>query len=741
MSLRAPGIGEQEPITVFHVDDDPEVASLTADFLEREHDNLSVRTESCPQTVAEMITDESKSCDADCIVSDYDMPRMDGLELFEAIRESGDECPFILYTGKGSEEIASEAIHRGVTEYLQKSSGQDHYTLLGNRIRHAVSEHRKHNALQESEGRYRSLVEQSPNAVHVIKDGEMVYANRQFVELLDADSRSEMLGLSPTDYVHPDDRAAAEERIQRLMEGEPTGRHVGKIVTLDGETKHVEVADSRITHDGEPAGQVVLSDITDRKTREREIRTAKRKFEAVFEYSNDAIFVVDVEADEIIDCNPAATELVGYSREELLSMTASDLHPHNLPKFMSFADSVLEDGHGWTEELSCYHKDGTEIPAEISAAVCEIEGRRCIVTNIRDVTGRKRRERELARVRERMEFALRRTDAVIWELDPETGDIRTYPDPCPVLEGTIDDIEEFLRQAHPSDRSALRDALSTGTETGEPARTEFRTREGIDTEWVGFRVEPVSNDDRTARLTGVARDITEQKRHERRVQRQKDRLEEFAEVASHDLRNPLSIAAGRLSLAAEECECETLDGVGDALDRMDRIIEDILWLAREGGEVDDLDPVDLGSIVRSTWDDATADHDSVELVGRNGGIEELGTIDADCRLLRRLLGNLFRNAVKHGSTSDQNESDDTAVTVTVGTLGDADGFYVADDGPGIPEEERDRVFERGHSTAEDGTGFGLSIVGRVTDAHGWTVRVTESDAGGARFEILGVDAR
>ncbi len=106
--------------------------------------------------------------------------------------------------------------------------------------------------------------------------------------------------------------------------------------------------------------------------------------------------------------------------------------------------------------------------------------------------------------------------------------------------------------------------------------------------------------------------------------------------------------------------------------------------------------------------------------------------------------NLFRNSVEHGSTSSRTESDDSVehgrcadgaapVTVSVGTTDD--GFYVADDGVGIPPEERDDVFERGYTTSDTGTGFGLAIVVEVAQAHGWSVSVTESEDGGARFEF------
>jgi signal transduction histidine kinase len=95
-----------------------------------------------------------------------------------------------------------------------------------------------------------------------------------------------------------------------------------------------------------------------------------------------------------------------------------------------------------------------------------------------------------------------------------------------------------------------------------------------------------------------------------------------------------------------------------------------------------------------------------------------------------VLENLFRNAIEHGRSD---------VTIRVGTLSDETGFYVEDDGPGIPSDTRDEVFEQGYSTADDGTGFGLSIVREIAEAHGWEISATDSAEGGARFEIRGVD--
>jgi signal transduction histidine kinase len=228
----------------------------------------------------------------------------------------------------------------------------------------------------------------------------------------------------------------------------------------------------------------------------------------------------------------------------------------------------------------------------------------------------------------------------------------------------------------------------------------------------------------------VARDVTESHRRweelqeqKAQLERQNDRLDDFASIVAHDLRNPLNVAAGRLKLAREEQDSDNLEAVAGAHDQMERLIEDLLTLARQGRTVTETEWVSLGEMTDLCWETVAT---------RNGALVS-GTdleVRADRARLRQLLENLFRNAVEHGG-------DD--VTVTVGRL--PDGFFVADDGPGIPAEQRDSVFEDGYSTADDGTGFGLSIVTSIVEAHGWEITVTGSDSGGARFEITGVDTR
>ena len=208
---------------------------------------------------------------------------------------------------------------------------------------------------------------------------------------------------------------------------------------------------------------------------------------------------------------------------------------------------------------------------------------------------------------------------------------------------------------------------------------------------------------------------------EQQLSSQNERLEEFTSVVSHDLRNPLSVAEGRLELAALECESEHLEYVERAHQRMETLIDDLLALAREGEEAIDPTPLALQTVVARCWDNV----DTNDAMLQN---EVTSTIEANENRIRQLFENLFRNAVEHGGQD---------VRITVGDL--EDGFFVEDDGPGIPSDARDDVFDPGYSTTEQGTGFGLSIVKEIVDAHGWQIRTTEGVAGGARFDITDVE--
>jgi len=205
---------------------------------------------------------------------------------------------------------------------------------------------------------------------------------------------------------------------------------------------------------------------------------------------------------------------------------------------------------------------------------------------------------------------------------------------------------------------------------------------------------------------------------EAELSRQNDRLEAFARVVSHDLRNPLAVARGYFEMALEGDQ-KAAERVRDAHTRMDDLIQDLLTLARSGVAVDDRRPTSLEAVALDAWK-------SLDANGLDLTVESDTRFDADPDRLRQLFENLFRNSAEHA---------DGDGTIYVGALADDSGFSVGDTGPGIPAEERDNVFEFGYSTREEGTGIGLAIVGEIVDGHDWDVSIEDGRSGGARFEF------
>jgi signal transduction histidine kinase len=386
-----------------------------------------------------------------------------------------------------------------------------------------------------------------------------------------------------------------------------------------------------------------------------------------------------------------------------------------------------------------------------------IEG---IVVNARDVTDRKRREDALAELHEAatsleeaatedevydrligaaeeiLEFdvvvvSAVEGEALVYRESTLTSDEEGYYEQAPLDEDFLatrayrrgetiiaDDLREYdLTPAKPEYRSALTVPIGD-LGVFQSVTREANSFDETDRELAELLVDHAREALQRLEYEGSLRDQQEQ------LRRENERLERFASVVSHDLRNPLTVASGELELARDECDSPHLDEVVTAHERIDSIIDDVLTMAREGQAVEpgELEWIDLDDVSRDCWRTVQTANADLEI-----GVES--AVKAEGDRLRRVLENLFRNSVEHGGQN---------VTITIGRL-DENGFYVADTGTGIPEHERENVFESGYTRGENGIGFGLSITKEMISAHNWEITVSESDGGGARFEITGVE--
>jgi PAS domain S-box-containing protein len=469
--------------------------------------------------------------------------------------------------------------------------------------------------------------------------------------------------------------------------------------------------------------------------------TDDRLFRAVFEGTLDALLLTDDEGT-YVDANEAATDLFGCPREELIGRSVGEFARPGFD-LESAWETFLEDGE-MRGEFDICRPDGEVRTAEFVASADILPG--IHLSALRDISERTEARAELARRTEMLSKVFETSPVGIVVIDADgtitdangraeavlglerseiTG--RTYDDPR--WEIVDDDGAPLSGENLPAARVL---------ETGEPV---FDFEHGIEhpdgeTVWLSVNAAPIHDPDGDiSKVVSVVSDITDRREYRRLLEQQNERLEEYSATVSHDLRSPLSVASGWLDIAMDEGSTEYLEKADEALDRMGQLITDLRALGRYGQTVEGMTELDLGAVASEAW--ANVETGAATLRIESG----LDTIGGEHGRLLQLFENLFRNAVEHGSTGGQPGADDTAeqsdpsVTVRVGPLDGGSGFYVADDGPGIPAEERENVFEFGYSTRPDGTGIGLAIVEAVADAHGWGLDLVDAEGGGARFEF------
>jgi len=846
------GIRRTDEMTVLCVGDDVTGSDVLAESVEREDERITVQTATDDGRALEQFADG----EVDCIVSGYELPGRDGIELLEAVREDDPEFPFILFTSGGSERVASEAISAGVTDYLRKKPHTDQYATLATRIVDAVEQYRLTVEAQRQRERFTDVQE--------IADIGFWEYDLETETCYTSDSASRIYGHASQkeeafEYYHPDDRSKIREALTRAIE---TGESCDLELRLDGddEQQWVRVRGEPETEDGDTVRlRGTVQDITGRKQRVRQLREDRDRYRHFVEHATDVITVADTDGTIRYE-SPAVERIFGYVPGERTEDRVFEyVHPDDRQRVIEHFQTLVHQETNQIERSEFRYEgaDGSYRWVESIATNridTVIDG---IVVYSRDITDRKEREQEMQSLTERLKLAVDGAGLGIWDWDMTTDEVEYNDQWAEMLGYSPDelgaDLNTWEKRVHPDDLDAVQVALDehirddtdlyetehrVRTADGdwkwirdigriverdddgnplravgihldiderkeheeelEQARRELRqiidlipdlifaknrdgeyllaneataelygtTREAVEgsneravipepADSMAFRqddLEVIESDERkhiseekittaddetrilqTTKIPfdvpgsdedavlGYARDVTDLKQHERDLKRRNRQLDRFASIVSHDLRNPLEVASGRLELARQTCDSPHLEDIETALDRIDTIIADTLTLSRLGQTIDEKQDVDLKTRVEQCWE-------TVETAEASLDPPEPVTIQADPNRLNHVCENLFRNAIEHGGTD---------VTVSVDRL--EDGFAITDDGPGLPENVD--IFEAGTTTSADGNGFGLAIVEEIVTAHGWDIDATGSEDGGARFEITGVRLR
>ncbi len=385
-------------IRVLHVDDDPNLADVASTVLERESDELTVDTATHPDEGLEQLGAKP----FDCIVSDYDMPDTNGIQFLEAVREDHPDLPFILFTGKGSEEIASEAISAGVTDYLQKESGIEQYAVLANRIQNAADAHESEQMLEERTRRLETLISTLPGIVYRSRNRRdwPMEAVEGEVEALTGYTAEELESgnvIWGEDILHLEERERMWTAVQDGLDADGTFEVTYRIQARDGEVRWMWERGRGIYDGGElEALEGFITDITERK------RWAER-LDAYTDNTSDILGIVRPDGT-FADLSPSVEHVLGYTASELADESVFEyVHPVDRERVgTEFAD-LVETGTRKRIEYRFEHADGSWIWLESVASDRTESTLSGYVVTTREITERKEREQQLLTQNEKLD--------------------------------------------------------------------------------------------------------------------------------------------------------------------------------------------------------------------------------------------------------------------------------------------------------------------------------------------------
>jgi PAS domain S-box-containing protein len=527
-------------LTVLYVDDEPDLLDIATIFLESTG-NFTIETST---SVREAM---AKLCETqyDAIVSDYQMPEKDGIAFLKEIRSIYGHIPFILFTGKGREEVVIQALENGADFYLQKGGEpRSQFAELRNKIEKAVSEKRALEARLDSERRLADIINFLPDATFAIDGQGKVIAWNLAMEQMTGVPADRIMGKGEYEYalyVYNERRPLLLDYILTGTSG--AGEYYDRI-TQDGNRLFSEkyapfihggkggylwfVASPLYDSHGTIIGAIEsIRDITAQKKLESSLRTSESRYHNVFNSTAEAMLVVDRDSAGVLDANPQACRLYGYKRDEIRDKRCTDLTADNtrmVPEGQTGMQRITGQEHR--------RKDGTTFPAELSFNIYPQKRRTIVILNIRDITERIRADEEtrvrnealnaanarLAASEERYRSIFQNASDITRILNPEgtimfdsasTQRILGYPEGFFIGRKTF----EFI---HPDDRErVMNDFIEVCNRTNPSLPTEFRIRRA-DGEYVWVEAVGVNllEDPAVNGIVVTSRPITERKRIE-----------------------------------------------------------------------------------------------------------------------------------------------------------------------------------------------------------------------------------
>ena len=589
--------------------------------------------------------------------------------------------------------------------------------------------------------RYEAFIEHSSDVVTLVEgDGTILYFSPS-VEYHAGHSPEEREGENIYDYVHPEDKERVIDTFSRLLKQPETQMIEAEFRYRRDDGSYIWV-EARGTDqlDTELGGIVVNSrDITERKKSEERLERSRELLRHTERIADTGGWEYEVEDDEL-RWTEGAYDIHGVPQDfELATENIATLyHPEDSEELGSLIRRCIKEGEPYEEvfritetgddrEMRWVRTNG--VPITEDGEVVKIRGA------IQDITEQKEREGELRRSRELLGQTERIADTGGWELDAETDELRWTDGTRKIHDVSMDydpTVEDAIDFYHPEDRDKVTEAVERCREEAEPYDEEIRlvTPED-DMKWVRTLGEPVSEDGEVIKLRGAIQDITERKEREREIKEQKDQIDFFNSLLRHDMLNSMTVIGGSSDLLLEELpeddemyeHAERISKHSTEIVELTERVRSVLRRLTEEGETE-MSPAELDDVVNERVESLKETYPEVTCTAEAS--DEV-RVAAD-PFLNHVLDNVLINAVEH------NDKDEPRIDVTVEDGDETATVRIADNGPGVPDEEKGKVFKQGTTGRTSGSvGFGLYYVEQMVSEYGGDIYVEDNEPEGAVF--------
>ncbi len=720
---------KEKTIRVLHVDDDAWFLAVAKQCLE-EPSQFQVDT----AMSAEEALEKLKRSEYDAVVCDYQMPRKNGLELLRELRQQGNDVPFILFTCKGKEEIAIEALNSGVYRYVGKEGNAEvTYGELKRSICEAVRGHRAEKLLREAENHLRLITENIQDML-LLTDINLIitHASASHKWILGYEP-NEIIGKTIYAFIHPEDLPAVMEAVKEVFKNHSGGKLTLRCKSAEGNYVLMEGTSKVLTDKNDQVTGIMITarDITEQRKTEQALQESEEKYRKLFEEAMDAIFVADAETGILIDCNRAATALTCRPKSEIIGMHQRFLHPpqESVEKFTKNFNHHRTSKEGVVLEDQIITKNGEIRDVAVKANLIEINDKKLLRGAFRDITESKKiseKNRLQARLLNAVGQAIVATDL--------NGNITYWNRAAEQLYGWQERevLGRSIVDVTPAETSHEQASkIMKRLTAGEYWSGEFLAKRRDGTLFPAIVTNaPITNDKGVLVGTiGVSTDISEQKWMQEifneaiaKVVELNEKLQVVESLTRHDIRNKLSALNGRIFLLKKRLSDNTealshLKDMESASQQILKILEFEKHYVQVGSEelrnIDVEKHVGEAALLFSNLNGA-------KLINECRGL----TVLADS-MLRQLFYNLIDNTLKYGKNVSE-------IRVHYKEEGNQLKLIYEDDGVGIPDDEKKNLFQEG---CGKGTGFGLYLIKRICEAYQWTIQETGKQGKGAQFTM------